>query len=261
MPMNNRLLRPRQSGDRDALRYIAAVEAADQQSLEPAVRKAISDFITGCKADGIWSAINASCILAGARTLAGALVPLVGTAPTNVNFVSGDYNRKTGLIGNGATKCLDSNRNNNADPQNNVHLAVYASTVSTSSRAYMGAGGGEPGATTIGDSGSTTLFARCRSSVADTEANYNAAGLLGISRSASGSFVMRGGGASTNKTRNSDGAVAANYLVFGLRTGSGSNLVFSPSRIAYYSIGESLNLASLDSRVSTLINAIGAAIP
>jgi len=61
--------------DADATAYLAAVQAADGQLLEPAVRIAINNFVVGCKADGIWTAIKASCILAGARTLAGALVP------------------------------------------------------------------------------------------------------------------------------------------------------------------------------------------
>jgi hypothetical protein len=74
--------------DPDAGAYIAAVEAADGQLLEFGVGKAINDFVVGCKQDKIWDAIKASCILAGARTLTGALTPLVGTAPTNFNFVS-----------------------------------------------------------------------------------------------------------------------------------------------------------------------------
>jgi hypothetical protein len=102
--------------DPEITAYIAAVETADGQALEPAVKTAYINFILGCKADGIWNAIKASCILAGARTLTGALVPLAGTAPTSFNFVDGDYNRKTGLVGDGSTKYLDSNRNNNADP-------------------------------------------------------------------------------------------------------------------------------------------------
>jgi len=61
--------------DPDAQAYITAVETADGQALETAVRTAINNFVVGCKADGIWNAIKASCILAGARTLAGALVP------------------------------------------------------------------------------------------------------------------------------------------------------------------------------------------
>ncbi|NBN88588.1 MAG: hypothetical protein EBV32_05835, partial [Proteobacteria bacterium] len=77
-------------GDADANAYIAAVETADGQALEGDTRAAITAFVVGCKADGIWNAIKASCILAGARTLSGALVPLIGTAPTNNNFVSGD---------------------------------------------------------------------------------------------------------------------------------------------------------------------------
>jgi hypothetical protein len=35
----------------------------------------------------------------------------------------------------------------------------------------------------------------------------------------------------------------------------------TPSRLAFYSIGESLNLALLDARVTDLINAFAAAIP
>jgi hypothetical protein len=97
--------------DVDAIAYIAAVEVADAEPLELGVKRSINAFVKGCKADGIWDAIKASCIMAGARTLAGALVPLKGTAPTNFNFVSGDYNRKTGLVGDGSTKYLDSNRN------------------------------------------------------------------------------------------------------------------------------------------------------
>ena len=70
--------------DPDAAVYVAAVEAADGQSLETATKVAIHSFVKGCKADGIWPSIKASCILAGARTLTGALIPLAGTAPTNV---------------------------------------------------------------------------------------------------------------------------------------------------------------------------------
>jgi hypothetical protein len=67
--------------DPDAAAYITAVETADGQALEERTKIAIDNFVLGCKADGIWTAIKASCILSGARTLAGALVPLVGTAP------------------------------------------------------------------------------------------------------------------------------------------------------------------------------------
>jgi hypothetical protein len=52
--------------DTDAANYAMRVEAADGEPLEADVFSAINDFVLGCKADGIWDAIKASCILAGA---------------------------------------------------------------------------------------------------------------------------------------------------------------------------------------------------
>ena len=266
MPMNPRLLRPIASGDPDARRYIAAVQAADGATLEPAVRKAINDFVVGCKADGIWSAIKASCILAGARTLAGALTPLVGTAPTNNGpFVSGDYNRETGLIGNATTKYLNSNRNNNADPQNSHHLAVYASELDSNGGGigiYAGSGvAGAAGSTMLVERGSVpgALRARSRSSTLSSASNNEAVGFLAVGRSDAGTHVIRTNGASSSHSISSDAALNGNHFVFaGNNAGSPANV--SNARLAYYSIGESLDLALLDTRVSALIAAIGAAI-
>jgi hypothetical protein len=135
MPMNPRLLVPRATFDADAAAYLRAVEAADGQALETPVKRAVDDFFRGTKADGTFGALKASCILCGARTLAGALVPLVGTAPTNVadGFVSGDYTRggaTPGLKGDG-TSYLDSNRQASDDPLNDFHLSVHITEAST----------------------------------------------------------------------------------------------------------------------------------
>jgi hypothetical protein len=74
--------------DPDALTYLAAVAAADGAPVETAVAVAVDDFFKGCKADpsgtpgrSNWDAIKASCLLCGARTLAGALVPLKNEGP------------------------------------------------------------------------------------------------------------------------------------------------------------------------------------
>ena len=114
--------------DPDAQTYLAAVETADGQAIEGDVALAINDFVVGCKDDGIWDAIKASCILAGARTLAGALVPLVGTAPDNgsagfYQFVEADYDRKLGLQGSKSSPfpILLANRLSSDDPQDNHH--------------------------------------------------------------------------------------------------------------------------------------------
>jgi hypothetical protein len=247
--------------DPDAAAYIAAVEAADTQALEPAVRAAINDFVVGCKADGIWAAIKASCILAGARTLTGALVPLVGTAPTNFNFVSGDYNRKTGLVGNGSTKYLDSNRNNNADPQDSNHNAVYITTLSGGGAVYLGTGSAENGVNTLQINAINAIITRSRnaSSGAGNSAATHVEGLYAHSRAASTGYTFRIGGVDYTSTQPSQPSFNGNLLVFARgTTASPQNL--STGRLAFYSIGESLDLALLDARVTALINAFAAAI-
>lgn len=274
MAMSPRLLRPRASSalvatDADAKAYINAVRTADGgQYMEAAVQRAIDAFIVGCKADGIWSAIKASCILMGARTLSGALTPLVGAAPTNNGpFVSGDYNRKTGLIGNATSKYLDSNRNCNADPQNSFHQCVYASAVQNElDKAFMGAGGNEQGSSQFaaaGDSGPNLqrIGFRVRSSFQLIVDNAAFAGLIGTSRGNSSEFVARANATSTTSATASGTPFNGNMLVFGRTSATGVAGLFSTHRLAFYSIGESLNLALLDSRVTTLYNAIGAAIP
>jgi hypothetical protein len=50
-------------------------------------------------------------------------------------------------------------------------------------------------------------------------------------------------------------------FVFAQNTISTGAQSHTTSRFAFYSIGESLDLAALDTRVSNLITAIGAAIP
>jgi hypothetical protein len=255
--------------DADADAYIAAVETADGASLETGVKTAITTFVLGCKVDGTWSAIKASCILSGARTLSGALVPLAGTAPTNVGpFVSGDYNRKTGLVG-GSTKYLDSNRNNNADPQNSQHMAVYVSSFVVSPGGYRGfIGGGD------NQTGSSNFFVNGTTNILDSRSRYLASavvdqralgaalspGITGLSRNTSASYVVRANGSNTTAVYTSQAPSNINVWVF-TANNNGTPAVPTASRLAFYSIGESLDLALLDARVTALITAFGVAIP
>lgn len=259
--------------DPDAATYIAAVEAADGQALEEKTKIAIDNFVLGCKTDGIWTAIKASCILAGARTLAGALVPLAGAAPTNFNFAAGDYNRKTGLVGDGSTKYLNSNRAGNADPQNIVHIAVYASQATTSTSSgpnsfpiYIGCGTGENGSNHIGRNNNNSNFFNLRNrsgSAITNQGGASSSGLIGASRSTGAEFVLRAAGASTTISLGSQAAASSNYGIYRAISLTSLNdaSTYANARLAFYSIGESLNLALLDARVTTLINALAIAIP
>jgi len=244
--------------DTDAQAYITAVEAADGQSLEVGVKDAINAFFVGCKADGVFSALKASCILAGARTLSGALVPLVSTmpAPTNGggNFQAGDYNRKTGLVGNGSTTYLNSNRNNNDDPQNSNHNAVYATTVGTALAIHGGI---------LGTAGSNQIGLSARKS-----RNNNAIlgidmenGFAGINRANGVDFTYRTGGVNTVALQTSETPSNGNVVIGAGLTSPTTATGYGTHRIAFYSIGESLDLALLDARVSTLMSDLAAAIP
>lgn len=254
--------------DPDAAAYITAVETADGQALEEKTKIAIDNFVIGCKGDGIWSAIKASCILAGARTLSGALVPLVGAAPTNVGpFVSGDYNRKTGLKGNGSTKYLNSNRELTADPQNNHHMAVrgtYDNTVASVNFIGARVDTGNTGAKIIRTAGSFSLNTSLASAASATSFGSVSATIpafLGLSRSASGFFEARVNGlSSTLSVASTTASTSLPIFVFSFNN-VGAPQANADGRLTFYSIGESLNLALLDARVTDLINAIGAAIP
>jgi hypothetical protein len=256
--------------DTDAGDYIQRVEGAsgDNQALEPATRQAINNFVIGCKQDGIWNAIKASCILSGARTLNGALQPLAGTAPTNFNFVSGDYNRKTGLIGNGSSKYLNSNRNNNADPQNSKHLAVWAATSGTNTGTYNSYIGALPengvGRSDIemANSSATINFYANSNNIVTARTLSGATGLYAVSRNDSSNHNTRLGAVSVVNTAASATPFNGNIFIFARNlNNSGTFSQHSNARLAFYSIGESLDLALLDARVTALITAFGVAIP
>jgi hypothetical protein len=250
--------------DADAATYIASVEGAsgDNQALEEGVKLAINAFVVGCKADGIWNAIKASCILAGARTLNGALRPLKGTAPTNAGglFVSGDYNRKTGLVGNGSTKYLDANRNNNADPQNSNHFSVYGSSFDSGQKVYIGSFGpsNTPRQAIFHDSGNLVFSSRTSGNVQAATA-FQSSGFAGVRRDNSETVEARYGLLGFSASVASVTPSSTSFFIFAFSQDGTPNFV-SASRLAFYSIGESLDLALLDARVTSLINAIDGAI-
>jgi hypothetical protein len=248
--------------DEDARAYVNAVQDADKWWLEVGVAKAIDDFVIGCKADSIWTPLKASCLLAGPRTLAGCLVPLVGSAPTNNGFVSADVNRKTGFLGNAATKNLDTNRLGTADPQDNMHVAVWVSALSGNFQVYIGSGAAETGCSQIisGSPASDPNF-RCRNSTAIAATGGAGTGFIGMSRASSTQYSRRANGTTVVETQTSQTPVAKTYRTHARESAAGVVGGYSNARIAFYSAGESLSLSLLDARLTTYMAAIGAAIP
>jgi hypothetical protein len=242
--------------DQDAATYIAAVEAADQQPLELQIKDAIHTFVAGCKTDGIWSDIQACAILCGARTLTGALKALVGTDPTNNNFVSGDYDRALGLKGDKSTKYIDTNRNNNADGQDDQHLVCYVSVPDTisGSAGYMGTAGTSTGAThfnTLGARNRNSSFLTITLAGSFSGAFEKKIGLHGMSRDNSSTYLAIGGDNTTTQiTQASQTPSNENILVFRRFT------EYTNARMAFYSVGAATDLVLLEKNVTRLVGAI-----
>jgi hypothetical protein len=217
---------------------------------------AFDAFIKGCKDDGNWNAIKTGCVMAGWDGLTGALTPLKDGAPTNFNFVSSDYNRETGLKGNGTTKYLVSNRNNNADPQDNKHLAIYLNELPTGINApYIGSGtqsGGSQLARVLSGTFTTRINSGSGSNIA-----LESVGFIGSSRSSSTTINSRIGGITSSISNASATPATEDIRVFSRL----SPLDYSTQRASFYSIGESVDLEKLDSRVTTLMSNIATAIP
>lgn len=246
--------------DPDAERYIAAVERADGRRLEEAVRVAIGEFVIGCKEDGIWSAIKASCLLMGARTLSGALTPLVGSAPTNNGpFVSGDYNRRDGLTQTGG-KWITSGRNLYDDPNSDCHCSVFIHSLATNFQGILGSNA-------VSRSDNTYMFTNNNQlSVVRLRSNAYA------STSGSGAISGKLAGMSRSNTSTINARVRNAVQSFALAANQTTSLnspldVFrcenwsTSGTLSFYSFGTSIDLLRLDSRVSALYSAIRAAIP
>lgn len=217
--------------------------------------EAINAFVVGCKSDNIWDSIKACCILSGWNNLDGCLTPIKGDAPTNYNFVANDYDPTTGLQGDGLTKYLDSNRAMNADPLNDQHVTVYASSASSGLATHIGCNevgvvAGETGITQA----APDLYFRSRSGLLKTISGSSlASGFLGLSRSSSTGFDYRIDGTSGASSIASIGSASANIFVLARARNASTADTYSDARLAFYSIGEALDLELLDNRVSTLI--------
>ena len=243
--------------DPDAVAYVSAVQAADGTTLSSTIVSAIDAFVIGCKSDGIWSAIKAAGFFAGPATLNGALIPLVGAAPTNNGFLSGDHSQATGILGDG-TSYIDTNRNVNAEPQNNVHQSVWVVTASTVSLGgYIGAGGGVDAGSThiVNSTGASNWVAfRNRSISFFATSPANITGFIGHSRADGANYTTRLAGTSLLRSNASNTSYNGNAYIFARNAGSPGFI--SNGRLAFWSIGEALDLSALDARLTTYMAAI-----
>jgi hypothetical protein len=236
-----------QSVDPDAADYFARITAAGS-SISPSNQAAVNAFVLGCKADGIWSAIKASCLLAGPDSLAGALVPLVGGNYTNFGFLPVNYSRTLGLTSTGG-KYLLTPRYQNDDPKDDQHLAGGMTAIYEGAAAVAVGTVVATGATCFRWSG-TAMRSDSRGALS-AERPYSS-GFLGISRSSSASFdsLFASEATLTNVSGTSNESIGNDRLGI---AANGIGTVPCAGRYTFFSAGRSLNLLQLRSRFSTYI--------
>jgi len=271
--------RYRNQYDTDALIYFRAVEQVssfDLTSVQPwltptYVKYWINNLVIRLKENGSWNSIHSCVLMRCASSLAGALIPLKGTAPTNNNFVAGDYNPITGLKGNAGNKWLNCNVNNNIFPAESLHLSTWVSEPDT----QIGLGVNLFG--TSGNVGGSNIYIRADdswqylsqgssmvgSSYGFTSARSSPIGLVGHSRVATPSFfIMQAQGDSTTTAPGaSQNPLNELMSIFSFQGNDFFNTYASDARLSWYSIGLGLNLNSLRDSITDLNEAMTSDIP
>jgi hypothetical protein len=246
--------------DRHAIGYLRAVEEADGAFLETSVKVAINNLVAGLKSDGLWDAMASTCLLCGPRTLAGALVPLRGDAPTSYGFVEGDYDRQ-GLTGD-YTSYLDTGHACDQN-QDDEHISLYRLAAGATTQNWMGGGNYSDANGTFTRLSHYSGYVRPASQGNLTpyaEATVPS-GFAGVSRSGS-AVTVRYNGSDKSQTSSSKSVsgLTSNIAVFAVNYDDIGVVGYSNQKASFYSAGTSVDLAKLDSHVSAYVTAIGAAI-
>jgi hypothetical protein len=249
------------SYDPDAFDYFNRVEAKgaafgpDSASILTN-KAAINAFFVGTKADGIFNNLESCAILRGITTLAGCLTPLKGSA--NIQALGGMdetfYSRTSGVgdittagpvIGTGITFTV----------LNDNHYCFWVASVPTGA-AHGGIGPNSTAGARWQISRTSSNIVRRNSS--STNQNLSATafvtGMIGAARNNSANWSWRYNGSTSTVTQTSSGT--PNTTNLRLFNADGVAGMFASGRISFFSVGPYINLASLESRVSTLMSAL-----
>lgn len=231
--------------------YFNAVQVADGVPLETELQEIVRAFVNGLKTDGIWDKIDMLGIFGLARTLNGALIPIKGPTPTNINFVSADYTRNLGLKGNGVDKRLDLNYLNTATPQEEQHLSVYVSNAYDWNDYLIGCGAiGQTGASSIFLNTVGTISANVRNGTAQVGGSTTLSRnfFAGIARETTSGGSTRLHTAQSYFAQGVENTRTGDIFLFGTE----GNAAYSDSTIFFYSVGSYTHLEKLRARVDTL---------
>jgi hypothetical protein len=183
---------------------------------------------------------------------------------TPVAFAASDLNVKTGLKGDGSSKYINSNRNNDADGQNDQSMGLFISQTITGNSigtGLMGTTESPNSAILQGGIGNRRDFrSRNNSNFVYTNANWSdTSGYVGMSRSNSSGFDARIDGSTSSTTLTSSAPLAAKLGVF-VRLDASANPAagYLNGGLSAYHIGPALDLATLDGILTTFMSEVDA---
>lgn len=227
----------------ETLAYIAAVEGVDgdNQQLETGVLGPMVKFANWRIPLG-----GACCLMAGARTLEGALVPMVGPTPVATNFISDDYNRLQGLAGvNNGGKFISTDYAIDTARQDDHHAAIRLSIPPVAAfRAYMSDGAanaaGATGLFGLNPGTDCRVYSALSGGAVSVAGFMSVVGLKGVSRNSSAEYVYTDGAAETTFVRASGTPPGLVMAVFDFTGGSNS----SDAGISMYSVGPFIDMTT-----------------
>jgi hypothetical protein len=256
--------------DPDAAAYLNAGNQIDYAAtglyLEDSIARAINEYhfqipkITPAPiAATQWEAelAGTSINMSGWRTLAAALLPLHPSmpTPTNVNFVQGDYDRVTGVKGDGTTKRLSLNLAANLLPQlDRSHgLWITEPHPRDGQRGYMASDFGPTSADSIITDVSINRW-RCLADGTDSTATP-LTDFAGVERHDAEGFTRRSNGSNRTIVGAAGTPSATAMGVFGRVTSPESS-----SRLAFVWHGRAIDLAAMDASLTAYMAALAAAL-
>jgi len=196
-----------------------------------------------------WDTMESSASFVGVG-IQGVTVPLRNGMPsiTNNNFVAGDLDQLTGLLGDASTKYIATGLTGSDLSQNDHSFSVYATSVSkagfvggTYSTNFNSPIALAPGTT-------TTNFYSTGPLDASTKIT-SAPALVGLSRSASTEYIARTNQGDETFTRSSGTINTGGLSLFAV----GAGVAPTASRLATYHAGPALDLSTLQGLQETLL--------
>ena len=248
---------------RTAHTFVAAASyfsrlAAAGDTTHVAYKQPLTNYITSLVELGgaYWDDMESSTSFVGVG-IQGITVPLRDGMPsiTNNNFVAGDLDQLTGLLGDASTKYIDTGLIGTDLSQDDASISSYITSADSRSVSWFPIGNstsGVAGAMHILAQSGSTLYGRCHSGTKAPLATVDTTtltGFVGISRDNSADFDWDANGSSGTIVDSS----AAPGNTEAISVFASSSLFLTSARLATYHAGPALDLATLEGLQATLL--------